>query len=126
MNIKADVSKQENPFKNKTVVLDPGHGGSDQEPQVPRLLNLSKNYTLKTALELKRIRKAGAHVKLTRTDDSYVSLDNRKATGDVFISIHNDSLDSHNANGATVYWYQNSQETLAEVLNANIQKVITF
>ena len=42
LNIKADVSKQENPFKNKTVVLDPGHGGSDQEPQVPRLLNLSK------------------------------------------------------------------------------------
>lgn len=59
---------------------------------------------------------------MTRTDDSYVSLDNRKATGDVFISIHNDSLDSHNANGATVYWYQNSQETLAEILNANIQK----
>ena len=52
---------------------------------------------MKTALELKRaLEKAGAHVKLTRTDDSYVSLDNRKATGDVFISIHNDSLDSHN------------------------------
>ena len=124
LNIKADVSKQENPFKNKTVVLDPGHGGSDQGASSSTALkSLEKNYTLKTALELKRaLEKAGAHVKLTRTDDSYVSLDNRKATGDVFISIHNDSLDSHNANGATVYWYQNSQETLAEVLNANIQK----
>ena len=124
LNIKADVNKNENPLKNKNVVLDPGHGGSDQgASSSTSLKSLEKNYTLKTALELKRaLEKAGAHVKLTRTDDSYVSLEDRKATGDVFISIHNDSLDSHNANGATVYWYKNSQEALAETLNANIQK----
>mgnify|MGYP002715957693 FL=1 len=124
LNIKADVNKNKNPLKNKNVVLDPGHGGSDQgASSSTSLKSLEKNYTLKTALELKRaLEKAGAHVKLTRTDDSYVSLEDRKATGDVFISIHNDSLDSHNANGATVYWYKNSQEALAETLNANIQK----
>ena len=36
--------------------------------------------------------------------------------------VHNDSLDSPNANGATVYWYKNNQEALAETLNTNIQK----
>ena len=48
--------------------------------------------------------KSGATVKLTRSDDTYVSLDDRKLNGDAYISIHNDSLDSPNANGATVYW----------------------
>ena len=66
--------------------------------------------------------KSGATVKLTRSDDTYVSLDDRKLNGDAYISIHNDSLDSPNANGATVYWYKNNQEALAETLNTNIQK----
>lgn len=62
---------------------------------------------IKTAKELRRaLEKAGATVKLTRSDDTYVSLDDRKLNGDAYISIHNDSLDSPNANGATVYWYK--------------------
>ena len=57
--------------------------------------SLEKNYTLKTAKELRRaLEKAGATVKLTRSDDTYVSLDDRKLNGDAYISIHNDSLDS--------------------------------
>ncbi|EES40087.1 N-acetylmuramoyl-L-alanine amidase, partial [Staphylococcus caprae M23864:W1] len=46
----------------------------------------------------------------------------RNIKGDAFISIHNDSLDSSNANGATVYWLQDNQESLAQTLNSNIQK----
>ena len=69
----------------------------------------------KTAKELRRaLEKAGATVKLTRSDDTYVSLDDRKLNGDAYISIHNDSLDSPNANGATVYWYKNNQEALVK------------
>ena len=59
---------------------------------------------------------------MTRTTDKYVSLDDRNIKGDAFISIHNDSLDSSNANGATVYWLQDNQESLAQTLNSNIQK----
>ena len=43
---------------------------------------------------------------MTRSDDEYVKLEDRKASGDIFMSIHNDSLESSVANGATVYWYK--------------------
>ena len=59
---------------------------------------------------------------MTRTKDEYVSLNDRNIKGDAYISIHNDSLDSSNANGATVYWLQDNQEALAQTLNSNIQK----
>ncbi|MGZ2415869.1 N-acetylmuramoyl-L-alanine amidase [Staphylococcus caledonicus] len=124
LDIEADASKEENPLKNKVIVLDPGHGGNDQGASSnTSKKSLEKNYTLKTAKELKKaLEKAGAKVKLTRSDDSYVSLEDRKQDGDAFISIHNDSLDSPNANGATVYWFKDNQETLAETLSASIEK----
>ena len=53
LNIPADQSLSSNPLKGKTLVLDPGHGGSDQGASVVRHLKVSKNYTLKTAKELK-------------------------------------------------------------------------
>lgn len=124
LDIEADASKEENPLKNKVIVLDPGHGGNDQGASSnTSKKSLEKNYTLKTAKELKKaLEKAGAKVKLTHSDDSYVSLEDRKQDGDAFISIHNDSLDSPNANGATVYWFKDNQETLAETLSASIEK----
>ncbi|MBI5974171.1 N-acetylmuramoyl-L-alanine amidase [Staphylococcus canis] len=124
LNIKPDVDPNADPLRGKTIVLDPGHGGGDQgaSGQTPKK-TLEKNITLKTALELKnRLESKGAKVKMTRDDDTYVKLKDRKADGDVFISIHNDALESNNANGATVYWYHEQQERLADVLNASIQK----
>ncbi|CAM3228544.1 N-acetylmuramoyl-L-alanine amidase [Staphylococcus lugdunensis] len=124
LNIKKDVSQSQEPLKGKTIVLDPGHGGSDQGASSrTNKKSLEKNYTLKSALELKTLlEKEGAHVKMTRSDDEYVKLEDRKASGDIFMSIHNDSLESSVANGATVYWYKDSQSKLAETLNASIQK----
>lgn len=124
LNIPADQSLSSNPLKGKTIVLDPGHGGSDQGASSrTNKKSLEKNYTLKSALELKTLlEKEGAHVKMTRSDDEYVKLEDRKASGDIFMSIHNDSLESSVANGATVYWYKDSQSKLAETLNASIQK----
>lgn len=124
LNIPADQSLSSNPLKGKTIVLDPGHGGSDQgaSSSTPSK-SLEKNYTLKTAKELKKLlNKEGAHVKMTRSNDKYVSLDDRNIKGDAFISIHNDALDSSNANGVTVYWFKEKQESLAQTLNSAIQK----
>lgn len=124
LNIPADQSLSSNPLKGKTIVLDPGHGGSDQgaSSSTPSK-SLEKNYTLKTAKELKKLlNKEGAHVKMTRSNDKYVSLDDRNIKGDAFISIHNDALDSSNANGVTVYWFKDKQESLAQNLNSAIQK----
>ena len=124
LNIPADQSLSSNPLKGKTIVLDPGHGGSDQgaSSSTPSK-SLEKNYTLKTAKELKKLlNKEGAHVNMTRSNDKYVSLDDRNIKGDAFISIHNDALDSSNANGVTVYWFKDKQESLAQTLNSAIQK----
>ena len=124
LNIPAYQSLSSNPLKGKTIVLDPGHGGSDQgaSSSTPSK-SLEKNYTLKTAKELKKLlNKEGAHVKMTRSNDKYVSLDDRNIKGDAFISIHNDALDSSNANGVTVYWFKDKQESLAQTLNSAIQK----
>ena len=49
---------------------------------------------------------------MTRSSDSYVSLDDRNIKGDAFISIHNDSLKSSKANGTTVYWLKTTKRHL--------------
>lgn len=124
LDIKEDENPNAKPLKGKTIVIDPGHGGSDQGASSQIGKNtLEKDMTLNTSLELqKKLEKEGAKVKLTRSDDSYVRLKDRQATGDAFISIHNDALESNKANGATVYWFHEQQEMLAETLNASIQR----
>ncbi|MFW0759705.1 N-acetylmuramoyl-L-alanine amidase [Staphylococcus cohnii] len=124
LDIQADANANDKPLKDKTIVLDPGHGGSDQGASSnTKKKSTEKVYTLKTAKELKSLlEKEGATVNMTRSSDSYVSLDDRNIKGDAFISIHNDSLKSSKANGTTVYWLQDNQKALAETLNLYIQK----
>ncbi|MCG3399073.1 N-acetylmuramoyl-L-alanine amidase [Staphylococcus massiliensis] len=124
LGIKEDVNPNEHPLKGKTIVLDPGHGGGDQgAASSTKAHSLEKTITLKTAQELKKLlEKEGAKVELTREEDKFVSLEERKVDGDAYLSIHNDALKSPKANGATVYWYHEQQEILAETLNQSIQK----
>ncbi len=69
---------------------------------------------MKTAKELQRtLEKEGATVKMTRTDDTYVSLENRDIKGDAYLSIHNDALESSNVNGMTVYWYHDNRKSFS-------------
>lgn len=126
LDIKEDVNPDLKPLKNKTIVLDPGHGGKDNGASSQTAKNShEKDITLKTGLELKKmLEKEGAKVVMTRKDDTFVSLEDRKAKGDAFISIHNDALASQNANGATVYYFHKKQAPLAKTLNASIQKKV--
>lgn len=124
LNIEADANHTAKPLKDKTIVLDPGHGGSDQGASSnTNKKSIEKVYTLKTAKELKSLlEKEGATVNMTRETDAYVSLDERNIKGDAYISIHNDSLKSSKANGSTVYWFKDNQKALAETLSASLQK----
>lgn len=87
------------PLEGVTVLLDPGHGGSDpgamgvagQSGPAEAQLNLAVSQAVKYRLE-----QLGASVSLTRTDDSKVSLNQRvdAATAmrpDIFLSIHHNS-----------------------------------
>lgn len=97
------------------VVLDPGHGGIDTGTIAPTG-QMEKDIVLDFAKRLRaRIEKLGKYrVLMTRTDDTYVPLDERvriaRAAGaSLFVSIHADSLPHKegDAQGATVYTLSN-------------------
>jgi len=109
------VNKKSGTIKNKTIVLDAGHGGKDSGT-IGKNGTLEKALTLQTAKLLQqKLGQAGANVILTRNDDLFISLPNRVKTvyeheADVFISIHYDSSHDATANGITIYYYDNKRD----------------
>lgn len=95
--------------KDITVVIDAGHGGKD--PGAIGNTFLEKNINLKVALALgQKIKDNFPNVKVvyTRSNDTYVTLQDRaaianRANGDLFISIHTNASDSHNAVGTETF-----------------------
>lgn len=95
------------------IVIDPGHGGID--PGALGANNVAeKSVVLAVALQLKAalLKTRRYDVKMTRTDDVFVSLERRlKFSGendaDLFISLHADSIEeksiADSIRGATVY-----------------------
>lgn len=87
-------SQQDNIFKIKTVVIDPGHGGKD--PGAVGKVSQEKNITLALALKVgKYINDKFPDIKVvyTRSTDVFVELHQRanianKNNADLFISIH--------------------------------------
>ena len=99
--------------KDFTVILDPGHGGRDYGA-VGAITN-EKTINLDVGLELRRLLKEYDDIKvvMTRDDDRFITLQDRAAIanrnhGDLFVSIHVNSVDKKNRNrqnvrGASVY-----------------------
>jgi N-acetylmuramoyl-L-alanine amidase len=92
------------------IVIDPGHGGPDNGTQWDGASE--KTIVLAFALALRdRIEKTGKYrVVMTRTDDTFIPLDDRVKFGrsqsaSLFVSIHADALPRHegDAQGATIY-----------------------
>ena len=92
----------------RTVVLDPGHGGKDSGAVGKRKVYekkavLSIANRVKKHLEAKKIK-----VRLTRTTDTYLTLQQRsdyaaKAGADLFISIHADGAADPSAHGVETF-----------------------
>ena len=98
--------------KQVVIVLDPGHGGNDGGASANGLtesaLTLSIAKYCKAALQ----QYSGVTVYMTRESDVYVDLkartDYAKSVGaDAIVSIHINSADASSANGAEV-WYPNN------------------
>jgi N-acetylmuramoyl-L-alanine amidase len=94
----------------RTVVLDPGHGGTLEGAKGPSG-TLEKNVTLIVAKQLKAALEArlGVRVLLTREDDRLMELDERAAfannnKADIFISLHTNSSPSSAPMGTEVYY----------------------
>lgn len=96
-------------FEKPLIILDAGHGGVDPGAVGASGLN-EKDITLSMAKELKRQLENSGHyrVMLTRDRDTYLRLYQRidfarRNKGDMFISLHADSIDKKGVHGASVY-----------------------
>jgi N-acetylmuramoyl-L-alanine amidase len=108
-------------LKNKTIVIDPGHGGEDNGTTGASGTH-EKNLTIRTAkLLYDKLKAAGANVYLTRNNDTYIPLPSRVSIArsfkaDAFISLHYDSSTDRSTRGMTGFYYHTFQKPLAEYL----------
>jgi uncharacterized lipoprotein YddW (UPF0748 family)/N-acetylmuramoyl-L-alanine amidase len=119
------------PLAGITVMLDPGHGGSEFGATGPLGVKYpEKTINLKTALKLRtELESLGAKVLMTRTTDKTVSLEarlaaSRTARPDIFISIHANSMaynvDISKVGGFSVFYREDLARYLAGDIQSNI------
>jgi N-acetylmuramoyl-L-alanine amidase len=107
------------------VVLDAGHGGSD--PGAASVLKKwEKEFTLNIALKMKVLldKESKINVHLTRTGDTYPTLDDRvkfaeSKKADLFMSIHANSGAS-SATGTETYYYRDNSRAFAGVIHKHL------
>lgn len=109
------------PYFNKSnrtfIILDPGHGGDDfGTHSLGRAKYQEKHLNLSTTLLVKEfLQQFGYKVVMTRTDDSFVGLDERAQMANkqkpiLFVSIHYNSAPSTSAEGIEVFYYQDNDD----------------
>lgn len=110
------------PLEGVSLVLDAGHGGS--EPGAIRGEAREKEMTLAIINQLKkRLEASGAFITMTRSDDTFVSLEDRvKITNLVmpkaFISVHINSLEgTSDIKGVETYFQTEQSRPLAEAVH---------
>jgi N-acetylmuramoyl-L-alanine amidase len=106
----------------RTVVIDPGHGGSETGAVGPAgTMEKELTLALSRALAERLGQELGLRVALTRTDDVDLGLDERSAfanqnKADLFLSVHLNSTARGDADGAETYFLslQASDERAAD------------
>lgn len=94
-------------------VIDPGHGGKD--PGAIKSGVDEKTLTLSTAKKVERqLREKGATVTLTRTDDTFIPLEERAqisnaTNADAFISLHYNVSEDQNVHGIHTFYYNGNE-----------------
>lgn len=118
----------------KTVVIDPGHGGSD--PGTIGITNkYEKDFNLALSLKVEALLQSETEINvvMTRDEDVYPTRTERVALAnqlkaDIFISIHGNSvLSSPQASGTETYYYQrSSSKDLASDIHKHLVKALGF
>lgn len=116
------------------IVIDAGHGGKDPGAKYKDQV-FEKDLNLDIALKLnKLLKESGINTVMTRDKDVYVDLYERanmanRLKADLFISIHNNWIDSASTSGTETLYNPNSDETLditskryAELVQAELIK----
>jgi N-acetylmuramoyl-L-alanine amidase len=106
-----------------TVVVDAGHGGWDRGGIARTGMN-EKDLALDTAKRLKSaLQWRGYHVIMTRTNDTFIPLDNRVAVANrtfnsIFVSVHYNWDRGSSGHGVETYYCSPRSQRLA----ANVQR----
>ena len=101
------------PKKNRIIVLDPGHGGRDSGASAPENV-IEKDIVMAFAKAMTERLKTSYRVILTRKDDYQVSLFDRTALAnhhqaDFFVSIHTGASHRSNPRGISVFYHEGSK-----------------
>lgn len=110
-------------LEGKTIVLDPGHGGTAQTDhyRAGPAGEREEWINLRVALKLEELLlEHGAAVLLTRTKDEEVGLEERAKlavnnNAGLFISIHHNAIADRSVNFPVIYFHGNSSENKASV-----------
>ncbi|MBI2265394.1 MAG: N-acetylmuramoyl-L-alanine amidase [Armatimonadetes bacterium] len=123
--------------RNKVIVLDPGHGGSDTGCICRQTGTLEKDLTLDIAFRVRKLlqtRLKGWKVVMTRETDRDVTYagspakEELQARVDVgletsayaFISLHINASTSAAPNGVSTHWYKENDVALAQAIQRNV------
>ena len=107
---------------SKYVVIDAGHGGTDYGALRGNINE--KDITLDIAKRVQNmLEKKGYTVAMTRTSDTYVSLQDRVEYSetfnpDIFVSIHVNSSNSDSPSGLETHYYKENSLKLAKHVHA--------
>ncbi|WP_310485253.1 N-acetylmuramoyl-L-alanine amidase [Chamaesiphon sp. VAR_48_metabat_403] len=123
---KQDTSPSAKPTNGRVLVaIDPGHGGRD-----PGAIGLGGLREVDVIIPIAKrvaeiLEKQGIAVKMTRTGDNYVGLDDRvaisrEAGATLFVSIHANSIDNRpDVNGLETYHY-NIGQSFADTVHRTV------
>ncbi len=118
-----------NALNEATIVIDPGHGADDSGATSNLMPKLEKEINLQTSLILKsKLEETGANVIMTRTEDTWMGLDERamisnEQKADVFLSIHYDAHSDSSLNGTTTYYFHEGDYDLANAINSQLKNL---
>jgi len=105
-------------LKDRIILIDPGHGGTD--PGASRKGVMEKTIVMNVGkLVEQKLKNQGAKVIMTRTGDTYPSLQDRVALAkssysEIYVSIHVNASTSTSAKGTETYYNLSSNENGAE------------
>ena len=123
------VKSSKKSTKNK-VVLDAGHGGSDYGA-IREGIN-EKDITLDVTRRVDAIlRSKGYKTALVRTEDVYVSLEDRvdfseNEEPEIFVSIHVNSAVSTDPSAIETHWYHDYSKELADVVHKHLVSEVPY
>ncbi|SDY51588.1 N-acetylmuramoyl-L-alanine amidase [Tindallia californiensis] len=144
-NLSLEFTNRDLRYRERLIVIDPGHGGKDPGATSPTLGMTEKEVVLEVALEAEKLlQEAGFRTYMIRRDDTFVSLQDRASISNqmnahLFVSVHANAAPRSDIKGVETLYYpsENSptdfrdnlrlaeifQEEMVRTLNASSHRI---